>query len=313
MSEINYDSKSKMLNGFPKIIKKGIVSHNGEMTPFVFNGRLMRLELVDKTKGTDASRLSCAIIRDCVSGAIISEFGHGSYYFSAYTENDRVYVLCVDSIKPGLSGDSIRIFESSDLLNWQSRILFTKKGWRFFNTSLTKGEGKYVLLLEAGEPKEYVGKYPFTFFFAVSEDMINWEFLDCNRGFSLDRYMGGPWMRFSKSWYYVIAVTELPCQRYTNYIYRTKDFIDWEVGFYNPILMPDENDRIVSDNAFDIDEVSIEEIKTAFISSNSDIDMCDYNGKAYINYTVGNQLGLYYMAEAEYDGSVDELLEGYFI
>ena len=48
----------------------------------------------------------------------------------------------------------------------------------------------------------------------------------------------------SRGYYYLIAVTELPCQRYTNHIYRTKDFDTWEVGFYNPILMPGEEDRL---------------------------------------------------------------------
>ena len=40
--------------------------------------------------------------------------------------------------------------------------------------------------------------------------------------------------------------------------------------------------------------------------------MCDWQGKTIITYIVGNQLGFYYMAEAEYDGTVDELLAAYF-
>ena len=125
--------------------------------------------------------------------------------------------------------------------------------------------------------------------------------------------MGGPWMRYSEGWYYVIAVTELPCKHYTNYIYRTKDFRDWYVGYYNPILMPDNDDRKISKNAADIDVGLLEKItKTGFIINNSDVDMCDFDGKVYINYLCGNQLGFYYMAEAEYNGSVAELLKSYF-
>jgi hypothetical protein len=45
---------------------------------------------------------------------------------------------------------------------------------------------------------------------------------------------------------------------------------------------------------------------------NSDIDFCEWQGKTYINYTLGNQLGFYCMCEAEYDGTVGEFLEGYF-
>ncbi len=313
MAEINYNKDSRMINGFPRIRKKGVVSPNGEMTPFVFKGSLMRLELKDASKGTDVSNVSIAVIRDCKSGRIISEFGAGCYYFSAYTENDKLYVLCVDSVYPQLSGDTIRIFESDDLVNWTSRVLLHNPGWRYYNTALTKGPDGYVLLMEAGEPSEYVGKYPFTFFFAKSEDMINWSLLDYSKCFSESRYMGGPWMRYSDGWYYVISVTELPCNRYTNYIYRTRDFSEWFVGLYNPILMPDEADRLISSSAVDIDDDIVSDLATAFISSNSDIDMCDFEGKTYINYTVGNQLGFYLMAEAEYDGTVDEFLKANFI
>lgn len=300
-----------MLRGFPKITKLGAVSPNGEMTPFVHKGRLMRVELQDSTNGTDSNYPTVAIIRDCETGAVISSLGLGCYYFSAYTEGDTVYVLAVESKKPELSGDTIRIFESTDLVNWSSRVLLQNPGWKYFNTALTKGPDGYVLLMESNNPPEHVG-VPFTFFFATSTDMIHWTLMDYDLGFSKERYMGGPWMRYSNGWYYVISVTELPCQRYTNYIYRTRDFIDWQVGLYNPILMPDEDDRLISPRAHDLDDALLEAIPTGFIASNSDIDMCDWKGKCYINYTIGNQLGYYYMAEAEYDGTVDEFLQAYF-
>ncbi len=312
MTEYNYDMNSKMIRGFPKIHKLGAVSPNGEMTPFVLGNKLYRMELEDKSCATDSSAESAAIIRDCESGQVISRFGQGCYYFSAYVEDETVYVLGVESKIPDLWGDSVRIFESKNLTDWKSRVLIKNPGWNYFNTSITKSDNGYVLLLEANEPREFVGEHPFTLFFATSPDMVNWTFMDYNLGFSKQRYMGGPWIKFSRCWYYVIAVTELPCNRYTNYIYRTKDFRDWEVGFYNPLLMPDENDRLISPNAAELSEEKIKKIKTAFISSNSDIDMCDWNGKAYINYAVGNQLGFYYMAEAEYDGSVDDFLEANF-
>ncbi len=312
MAEKNYDMNTRMKYGFPKITKKGAVSPNGEMTPFVHDRKLYRLELEDRSFATDSSVPTSAVIRDCESGKIISRFGEGCYYFSAYTENDTVYVLGVKSKRPEFCGDTVMIFESRDLINWAERELISNKGWKFFNTALTKSPEGYVLLLEANEPKEFVGDYPFTFFFATSPDMVNWTFMDYDLGFSKSRYMGGPWMKYSEGWYYVISVTELPCKRYTNYIYRTKDFADWEVGLYNPLLMPDENDRLISENCADLSEEMKEKIKTAFISSNSDIDMCELDGKTYINYCVGNQLGFYYMAEAEYDGTVAEFLKRNF-
>ena len=107
-------------------------------------------------------------------------------------------------------------------------------------------------------------------------------------------------------------MTELPCARYTNYIYRTKDFDVWEVGLYNPILMPDEEDRKISPYAYGLKPELLTQIRTGFISSNSDVDMCDWEGKTLITYNAGNQRGFYYLAEAEYDGSVDEFLAANF-
>lgn len=314
--EINYNRNTKMYGGFPEIRKLGAVGICGESSPFTLirNGEehLMRLELYDKTHGTDFSCTATARIRDCETKETLSEFGEGCYYYSLYIEDGVYYVLGTVSKQDMLCGEEIRLFTSTDLINWSSRSLLKNPGWQYFNTSLTKGKDGYVLLLEANKPVEACGKFPFTLFFATSPDMVNWTFMSSDKGFSKARYMGGPFMKYVNGWYYVISVTELPCTRFTNYIYRTKDFDTWEVGLYNPILMPDENDRRISPNAYDLSEEILKEIPTGFISSNSDIDLCEYKGKTRISYNVGNQLGFYYMAEAEYDGTPEEFLEAYF-
>ena len=309
MAEFNYDAKTVMKNGYPKIRKLGACSPNGEMTPFVWKGRLMRMELVDPLNGTDSSVRRYAGIRDVESGEIISTFAEDSYFHAAYVEDDTIYVTGVDMKDRG----TIRVYESKDLKTWSNRVLLSNPGWVYYNTALTKGPDGYVILMEASDPKEYVG-VKFTFFFATSPDLKEWTFMDYNEcAFSKERYNGGPWMRYSEGWYYVISVTELPCLHYTNYIFRTKDFKDWYVGYYNPILMPDEDDRKISPHAADLsDELLAQITGTGFNINNSDIDMCDWNGKVYMNYLVGNQLGFYYMCEAEYDGTVADFLKSYF-
>lgn len=317
--EINYTSETLMRGGFPQIRKCGAISPCGESSPFVWRDpqdygkeTLMRLELLDPAHGTDTTQSTVALIRNCETGEILSRFGTGCYYYSLYQEGDTVYVLGTVS-KPGmLCGEEIRIYTSHDLHTWQERSLLRNPGWQYFNTSLTKGPDGYVLLLEANQPAEHVGPYPFTLFFATSPDLIHWTFLSYDKGFSKERYMGGPYLRYSRGWYYLLSVTELPCQRYTNYIYRTRDFDTWEVGFYNPILMPGEEDRLISPHAYDLNDTLREEIRTGFISSNSDMDMCEYQGKTIITYNAGNQLGFYYLAEAEYDGPIEEFLEAFF-
>lgn len=309
--EINYDASSVMLNGYPQIRKLGAVSPNGEATPFVFENRLYRLELADSSNGTDSSVPTVALIRDRETGEILSSLGLGCYYFSLYQEDDTVYVIGTKSVPGALCGESLMIYESRDLVHWTERELLSNPGWKFYNTSMTKGPNGYVIAVEASEPAEYVG-VPFTAFFAVSEDMVHWTWMDYEKGYPKHRYLGGPWFRYSRGYYYLISVTELPCQRYTNYIYRTKDFDTWEVGLYNPLLMPGEEDRKISPYAYDMSPELLGQIRTGFISNNSDIDMCDWNGKTLIVYIVGNQLGFYYLAEAEYDGTVDDFLEANF-
>ena len=316
VTEFRYTAETKMYKGFPRFHKRGAVCPNGEMTPFVHKGRLMRMELHDPTGGTDFGYESPALIRDVETGKVISYVGENCYYYSAYVEGDTVYVLGTERLetKPGewSTTDTIYAYVSSDLVNWEKRVLLKRPGWGLLNTALTKGPDGYVLLMECYAPEKEVGPYPYTFFFAFSKDLVHWEFDDPEYGIFKDRYMGGPWMRYCDGYYYVISVTELPCVRYSNYIYRTKDFRHWEDGLYNPLLSPSEEDRVIAPNAADLSPEMRQAIKTGFLISSSDMDMCDWQGKTYINYLLGNQLGFYYMAEATYDGTVEEFLKAQF-
>lgn len=166
MTEKNYNEKSVMKGGFPRIKKLGAVSPCGESTPFRFGGRLYRLELEDPTRGTDPAFPARALIRDRETGEVLSRFGQGCYYHSLYQENGTVYVVA--ALRP--EGDTLMTFVSRDLVNWESRALFKSPGWRYYNTSLTKGPEGYVLCVEASEPAEAVG-VPFTAFFAFSPDL----------------------------------------------------------------------------------------------------------------------------------------------
>lgn len=308
MKEILYDETTLMYGKYPEIKKLGVCSPYGEMTPFVWKGRLMRLELVDPNWGMDNSILRQAAIRDVETGEFLSLFAEDTYFHSGYFEEDKAYVLGVDMKRR----DTIRIYESDDLIHWTDRDLFTNPGWVYYNTALTKGPDGYAILMESSEPREKLGT-PFTHVFATSPDMKEWTFLDPERySLTKERYNGGPWMRYSEGWYYAIAVELLPCRVFTNYIFRTKDFETWYAGKYNPILMPSNEDKIISPGVHDVDDALKERIATAYNINNSDIDMCDWNGKVYINYLVGNQLGFYWMCEAESEGTVAEFLKSYF-
>ena len=167
-------------------------------------------------------------------------------------------------------------------------------------------------MIEAAEPSEFV-KVPYTHFFATSPDLKTWTHLDPERcSLTKERYQGGPWLRYSEGWYYAFAVEVLPCRIFTNHIFRTKDFETWYAGHYNPVLMPSNEDKLISPHACDIDEATQKRIETAYNINNSDIDMCDWNGKVYINYLCGNQYNFYWMCEVEAEGTVADFLKSYF-
>ncbi len=320
MSEILYNKDTLMENDYPKIKKLGACSPNGEMTPFMWKGRLMRLELVDESKGTD-TKSGCATIRDVEAGTFLSYFAEDSYFHSAFVEEDTIYVTGVDKNRR----DTIRIYESKDLVNWKSRDLFTNPGWIYFNSQIAgNAEVGYYIILESGPhvypvgmwdteyPKNFIGKNSWTMFFAKSSDMIHWEFLDYEEPFSKDEGTGGPALKYSDGWFYLMADCLLPRKIFVNYMYRTKDFKDWYVGYYNPIMMPSDEDRQISPRYTDITDAERERLKTAFHVNNTDLDLCDWNGKTYINFACGNQKGNYWMAEAICDMPMAEFLKSYF-
>ncbi len=315
MREVSYDATTKMLKGYPQIKKLGAICPNGECSPFVWNGRLMRLENDDPSHCYSKDADIKALIRDWYTGEVISRFGGEATFFSFYQEDGVAYVLGRDRD----NFDTILIYESRDLVNWsEPRVLLKNPGWVYCNTTLVKGPDGYVLLMEADsrnvsdEVADAVGNF-YTFFFATSPDMVHWTHMEPSKCFTPHRYGGGPWMAYSNGWYYVLSLFEMPGPSYSNYFARTKDFDTWELGKYTPVLVCDEDDRKISPNAVGFTEEFLEEMKTGFICNDSDLDMCEFEGKTRILYIVGNQLGYYYQAEAIYDGPLAEFLERQFL
>lgn len=315
---VYYDADTIMKNCYPKIEKLGACSPNGEMTPFVWKGRLYRLELVDPSKGWRVDEAKAGI-RDVETGKFLSFLAEDSYFHSACVDGDVVYVTGVDKVRR----DTIRLYESRDLKTWKSRDLLTNPGWIYFNSQLVHAENEWTIILESGAgvyphlaedeaPRKYVGKNGWTMFFAKSPDMKNWRFLDYEKPFSLDEHTGGPALKYSDGWYYLLGDCKIPRYVYTSYMYRTRDFETWYVGYYNPIIMPSDEDRKISPNYKDITEEERERLKTAFNVNNTDLDICEWQGKTYINYLCGNQLGNYWMCEAVCDMPLADFFKSYF-
>jgi hypothetical protein len=93
-------------------------------------------------------------------------------------------------------------------------------------------------------------------------------------------------------------------------VVRSKDLKNWEASPLNPVLKAsDEDKKIFNKNLKD----SLQnEIAAADNCNNSDIDFCEFKGKLVINYSWGNQTGEEFLAEAVYNGTMNQFLLGWF-
>jgi hypothetical protein len=78
-------------------------------------------------------------------------------------------------------------------------------------------------------------------------------------------------------------------------LFTSKDLTNW-------------NERII----FKLTEADRAKVVKAQDVNNSDIDFCEYRGRLIINYSWGNQQGVEFLAEAEFDGTLEQFLTDWF-
>ena len=93
-------------------------------------------------------------------------------------------------------------------------------------------------------------------------------------------------------------------------VVRSTDLIIWEASRYNPVLKASKEDKKIVNSMLTADQRTA--IFNAENRNNSDIDFCEYKNKLIINYSWGNQRGVEFLAEAEYEGSLEDFLNGFF-
>ncbi|MCL1951451.1 MAG: hypothetical protein FWF60_01345 [Oscillospiraceae bacterium] len=325
--EINYQ-KGQRVRRKPVIRKTGALFPGMEQTPIVWDGRMIFIESVSDFSKSRVEEQFYIRARDYQSGRVYPAFGHGYPFASAYAENGVAYVFCT-SLRDGRpltmyqgedasrwhdprGGSSVMMFWSSDLEHWQGREILRVPGWRMWNTSVCKGEGGYVMAIEVGgEGMEAIAGHGFTSFFAQSNDLEHWEMMGSDCCYTRERYNACPALRYADGWYYMICLEALPAVRYAPYIYRTRDFRDWEVSVHNPIMLFGDEDRAPHPlSRFTPEERGL--LETGININNSDVDLCELGGKTYLYYANGDQMTYSFLCEAVYDGPLDELLKGFF-
>ena len=319
MKEINIIPVDR-LAGPPEIKKSGIFTMwGGEASIFVWRGRLMYLSNI-WANGNPGYPIpgAYAVIYDYNTGESYPPVGHdGCCFYQAYCENDRVYVF-------GSDGRRIWCMTSEDLIKWEEYVAVEfPDNFECFNTAVSKGHLGYVMAIECGgaddrfpdrhdHPNPYIGER-FTEFFATSDDLKNWTLMPFEKSYTKERYNACPALEYADGYYYMICLEALPCYRFAPYIYRTADFETWEVGYYNPLFVPSREDYFPK-TGVELTTEQQAEVLSHICTNNSDVDLCEYEGKTYIVYATGNQgvTGGGSYCEAIYDGPLDEFLKANF-
>ena len=283
-----------------------------ETTPLVFRDRLYRFEYIRSktgptTHGYYANDTSDSYFRllDVEANSPGLAFGQGLHLGSAYADENAVYAFGVDT----WGGSTITALRSEDMNTWSKNRIFDLPGWAIYNTSVCRADDRYVMAIEIDKPVERAG-VPYTIVFAESSDLRAWRLLPEECDYSRERYTACPALRYLDKWFYMIYLEALPGPIYEQWIARSRDLRHWEVSSRNPILHHSEEDRrIASPNLTPQQRARICE---AVNRNNSDVDICEFRGKTVICYSWGDQAGNEFLAHAEFPGTMESFLKGFF-
>ena len=289
----------------PAIHKLGTIDLDlVETTPVVFKDRVYRFEYVRPKYWNNHTGDSYFHFVDRETGEASAPFAEGYHLGCAMVEGGTIYAVGTDI----WDGERIDLFVSNDMEHWESWNVLNLPGYGIFNTSLCSIHDGYMLMFEVGKPPEVAGKR-FTARFARSSDLRHWELTRPECTYSKDRYTAPHALRHHNGYYYDFFL-EAVDGGYEQYVVRSKDLVDWELSPLNPVLKASDEDQQIANPKLTVEQR--EKIAGATNINNSDIDFCEFNGRLIINYSWGNQHGTEFLAEAEYDGTLAEFLEGWY-
>ena len=292
--------------GRPLIRKLGTIDCDlVETSPVVFKGRLYRFEYVREGYTPNTTGDSYLRFVDHETGAYTQAFGHGWHMASAYVEAATAYVTAANI----WDGENVDVFASDDLENWRQWPALRLPGYGIFNTSVWRDDKQYVMMFEIGRPEELAG-VRFTAQFATSPDLKQWELTPPECNYSKDRYTAPHCLRYLDGYYYNFYLEALPGPNYETRVVRSRDLISWEPSPLDPVLIASPEDRQIANPALAAAER--QRIANAVNLNSSDIDFCEHEGRLVINYSWGNQVGVEHLAEAVYEGSLEQFLRGWY-
>ncbi len=294
-------------DGRPMIRRLGTIDCDMvETSPVVFGGRVYRFEYVRVGHADNPTDKSCFRFVDHETGEKTKPFAEGYVFGSAFVDGDTVYVTGT-STEAQWTGQRVRMFASKDLETWESWDALDLPGFGICNTSICKAEDEYVMMFEIHLPADQAG-VAFTARFAKSRDLRTWEVTPPECVYAKDRYTAPHCLRYLDGWFYDFYLEAH--NGYEQRVVRSRDLVSWEASPLNPVLVACDDDKRIANPA--LTEEQRERIAGAVNLNNSDIDFCEFEGRLIINYSWGNQQGIEFLAEAEFDGTEAEFLRAWF-
>jgi alpha-L-fucosidase len=277
-----------------------------EVTPFVFNDRLYRLENWQKQwefPGSEDGSLFTqdeVRIRDLEEDRIVSVPLKGHGLGMAFVFGDTVYVFAGNwGTEKKWNIDEISMVSSRDLENWSDPVvvLRAEPDEKYFNVSVCRAQDDFVLLVESNDPE-----WPaFTFKYFRSDDLIHWNAVPEAR-YGREKYVGGPALYFEGGRFYTLYLQSLGLGQYETRVTRSHDLVHWQDA-------PDDRPFVTFNPENRVHPLRPAEIRE---TNASDAELCAWQGKTIVYYTGGDQHLAGDLQLAEFDGSPRELLERFY-
>ncbi len=306
-----------------------------ETTPFVWKGRLYTLEnffrsrndFPDKPVQYKMHEDGC-YIRDVETDTRLCYPWLNHYFSTVNVFNDKLVLVGGDYgwNRPWWNIKRMQMMTSDDLTTWSRPVTIFEANERenLFNNCIVFDGEKYVLLYETDDPalrsatfnesgakgaaissvRTNFAGWIFTFRFAVSKDLVNWEKLPEEYVYGIGKYVGGPGLYYQDGYYYCLYLAETFGKSgfWDTRITRSKNLKDWEdAPEGRSFVYPDTSHVTNPELAPDIHEVNA-----------SDVELVEFNGQVHIWWCGGNQGIVGDIQHAVYNGTLKQLLEAFF-
>ena len=288
-----------------------VTTKSFETTPFVWKGRLYSLENFHRAADFPGHGVEYKMhedgcfIRDIETDTRLCYPWLNHYFSTVNVFNDKLVLVGGDYEwdLPWWNIKKMQMMTSDDLTTWSRPVTILEANERenLFNNCIVFDGENYVLLYETDDPA--LGQ-KFTFRFAVSKDLVNWEKLPEEYVYGIGKYVGGPGLYYHDGYYYCLYLA----QTFGKYgfwdtkIARSKDLKDWEdAPEGRSFVYPDTSHVTDPELAPDIHEINA-----------SDVELVEFNGQVHIWWCGGNQEGVGDVQHAVYNGTQKQLLESFF-